>query len=48
MEANEPTKMVANASEIITRLKSKIDRKNFCNEMNWLYPNELGPIQFIF
>lgn len=38
MENNELTKMIVNASEIISRLKSKVDRQNFYNEMNWIYP----------
>ena len=29
MEGNEPTKVTVNAVEIISRLKSKVDRKNF-------------------
>lgn len=31
-----------NASEIIGKLKSKIDRQNFSQEMNSLCPNETG------
>ena len=35
-------KVTVNASEIISRLKSRQDRENFCQEMNWHSPNEPG------
>jgi hypothetical protein len=42
MEEGGEIKITVNASEIIGKLKSKIDRQNFCQEMNWLCPNEPG------
>ena len=42
MENNNEIKVNVNASEIISKLKNKIDRQNFCQEMNWLCPNEPG------
>ena len=49
MEGNEPTKMIVNALEIISRLRSKIGRLYFCPEMNRLYPDEPGyDINFFF
>ena len=40
MEGDEIIKITVNAAEIISRLKSKVDRQNFCQEMNWFYPKE--------
>ena len=42
MEGDEIIKITVNAAEIISRLKSKVDRPNFCQEMNWFYPKESG------
>ena len=42
MENNTEIKVNVNASEIISKLKNKIDRQNFCQEMNWFCPNEPG------
>ena len=42
MEGSGEIKVTVNASEIIGKLKNKIDRQNFCQEMNWLCPNEPG------
>ena len=35
-------KVSVSALEIISKLKSKIDRQNFCREKNWFFPDEPG------
>jgi len=42
MENNIEIKVNVNASEIINKLKNKIDKQNFCQEMNLFSPNEPG------
>ena len=42
MENNEQLKVTVKASEIINRLRSRQDRQNFCQEMNWYCPTEPG------
>ena len=42
MENNSEIKVNVNASEIISKLKNKVDRQNFYQEMIWFCPNEPG------
>ena len=42
MDNSGEIKVNVSALEIISKLKSKIDRQNFCREMNWYCPDEPG------
>ncbi len=42
MDNSGEMKVSVSALEIIAKLKSKIDRQNFCREMNWYCPDEPG------
>ena len=42
MDNSGEIKISVSALEIISKLKSKIDRQNFCREMNWFCPDEPG------
>jgi len=42
MDNSGEIKVKVSALEIISKLKSKIDRQNFCREMNWFCPEEPG------